>query len=473
VTGAAPATPAPRIARVRVVAAAVLVVLAAALATDLARFLPLQAAWFDAIERFSPRTPETTPVTIVAIDDRSLDALGRWPWPRSRLADLVQKIGAFSPGAIGVDIVMPEPDPLSPERALESAGADDALRARIAALPTNDERLAAALKLAPGVLAMVGALAATSQPLHATPILVADADGDASAASRATAKLTSYPAALSSVAIVADAARGWGLISAEDTQGIVRSVPLVADVGGTLVPGLAVEMWRVALGAPVLRLQTAGGSADVVRAGRDAFAVQSDGSARPWFSTHRADRFVSAVDVLNGSVDSAMLGRTFVLIGVTALALGDYVWTPVSKMPGVEVHAQVLENMSDRAFLVRPPGAPLIEAAALLVAGALLILLLPRWPVRYGTMLGAACMLALVACGYVAFRTGRLLFDVATPALALALLFGTLIALQLADATRQRKALQRVLQQAREDAARVAGELQAARRIQLDTLPSA
>jgi adenylate cyclase len=140
---------------------------------------------------------------------------------------------------------------------------------------------------------------------------------------------------------------------------------------------------------------------------------------------------------------------------------------------GVVVLEQVLENLQERAFLVRPSTAPLAEAIALLVAGALLITWLPRWPVRYATLLGAACIAVLMGCAGAAFRTGRLLFDAATPAVAIALLFATLIALQLADATRHRKALQRVLQREREEAARVAGELQAARRIQLDTLPRA
>ena len=470
-TGVSPETPNLRTARVRTIAAAILVALAAALAFDLARFSPLQAAWFDAYERASPRPADTTPVTIVAIDDRSLARFGRWPWPRSRLAELVQRIAAFSPGAIGLDIVMPEPDPLSPEHALAAIDADAALRERIAALPSNDARLATALRAAPAVLAMVGAAGPTSQPLHAAPILVRDANGDADAAQRAQARLTHYPAALSSLAALSDAARGWGLISAEDPQAVLRSVPLVANAGGTLVPGLALEMWRVALGARFSRLLTENGAVRGVRVGGDTFAAQADGSARPWFSTGRPDRFVSAVDVLDGVVDAARLGRTFVLIGVTGLALGDYVWTPVAKMPGVEVHAQVLENMQERTFLVRPPFAPFVEAAALLVAGALLIALVPRWPVPYATLAGLACVAAILLAGYAGFHARRWLLDAATPAVALMLLFATLIALQLADATRQRKMLQQVLQREREEAARVAGELQAARRIQLDTLP--
>jgi serine phosphatase RsbU (regulator of sigma subunit) len=453
--------------------AVILIALAVVLAFDLSHFLPLQSAWFDAYQRLSPRKVESTPVTIVEIDDRSLAQLGRWPWPRTLLAQLVRAINADGPGAIGVDIVMPEPDPLSPASALAHVDADPALLERIAALPSNDSKLASALGAAPTVLVMAGAPAATTQPLRAAPILISDAHGDSDAAARAKSGLLEYPAALSSLAMLNDAAHGWGLISAPDAQGTIRRLPLVANVNGTLVPGLALEMWRVASGARSLRLLTSDGAVNGVVVGKEVFATQADGSVRVYFSPHEPDRFVSAVDVLQGRVGRERLGRTFVLIGLTALALHDNVWTPVENMPGVEVHAQLLENMNERAFLVRPRWAPYVESAALLLVGALLIWLTPRWPVRYMTIVALACVAALIALAYAMFRMDRLLLDAATPALGLWLLFATLLALQLADTTRHRKALQQVLQREREESARVAGELQAARRIQLDTLPRA
>ncbi|HEX6833090.1 MAG TPA: CHASE2 domain-containing protein, partial [Rudaea sp.] len=448
-----------------------LAVFAAVLALDSARVPPLAQGWFDAYQRVFPRTVTETPVTIVAIDDASLAKFGRWPWPRALLAELVRKVASFSPGAIGLDIVMPEPDPLSPERALAHVDIGPALRAEIAAIPSGDALLAAALRATPSVLAMVGAVSPTPQPLRATPIMVRSTSGDPEAAQRAVSKVFDYPAALSSIAELTDAAHGFGLISADDPQGVVRRVPLIANVNGTLVPGLAVEMWRVALGAPALRVTVADHAVQTVQIGGDAFRVDADGSARPWFSARRAERFVSAIDVMNGTVAPAVLGRTFVLIGVTGLALGDYAWTPVGKMPGAEIHAQVLENMTLHAFLVRPAFAPFVEALALLLAGGCLIMLMPRASVRAGAAAAIGAIIAMVVLGYAAFRSERWLVDAATPAIMLALVFAVLLGLQLADATRYRKVLARVLQREREEAARVAGELQAARHIQLGTLP--
>jgi len=472
VTGARPEAPALRIARVRFVGTLLLVGFAVVAALDWLGALPLQTAWFDAYQRFSPRSVESTPVTIVAIDDTSLSSLGRWPWPRTLLSQLVHTINAYAPGAIGVDIVMPDPDPLSPERALAHVDVDSALLERIAELPSNDMELATAFRSAPSVVVMADAPDATSEPLRVVPIALRDMHGDADAALRAQAGLKQYPAALSTLATLNEAAHGWGFIAAEDSRGIIRQVPLVANVNGTLAPSLGLEMWRVASHVPSLRLVTGDGAAQAVSVGAATFPVQRDGSVRPYFSHHEPDRFVSAVDVLSGSAGKDRLGRTFVLIGVTASVLRDTVWTPVGEpIPGVEVHAQLLENMSAKAFLRRPHWAPFAEALAVLAAGALLIVLMPRVSVRNSTLLAAACAALLLAAAWLAFRGGRWLFDAATPSVALVLLFGTLLALTLADATRNRKALERVLQFEREEAARVAGELEAARRIQLDTLP--
>jgi serine phosphatase RsbU (regulator of sigma subunit)/CHASE2 domain-containing sensor protein len=472
VTDPAPEATALRTARVRLLGAAILVAFAFALAFDLPRTLPLQDDFFDALQRVHPRADDTTPVTIVQIDEKSLAELGRWPWPRTSLAQLVHTINAYGPSAIGIDIVMPEPDPLSPERVLAHVDVDLALLQQISALPSNDAELATAFRVAPVVVVLAGAPGESAEPMQAPPVFVRDANGQADAAERAIASLIKFPGALSSLATLNAAASGWGLISVEDSHGIVRRVPLIANVNGTIAPAFGVEMWRVASHAHELRVTTANGAILGVRVGDRAFATDGNGVVRPYFSRRNADRSVSAVDVLKGSVAPELLHRSFVLIGVTALALGDNVWTPVGeRMPGVELHAQMIENMNGQAFLTRPAYGPAVEAGLLLVFGALLIATTPRSPVRYAAVIAVSCATVLVALAYAAFRADGMLFDAATPALALLLLFGTLLAMTLADATRYRKALQQVVQRQREESARVAGEMQAAQRIQLDTLP--
>ncbi|MDE2358287.1 MAG: CHASE2 domain-containing protein [Betaproteobacteria bacterium] len=415
----------------RVVGGAILVALAVVLATGWTARLPLQTQWFDACQAVSPRRAESSPVTIVAIDDRSLATIGRWPWPRTQLARLIHTISGADPAAIGVDIAMSEPDPLSPDTLLARIEPDAALSDKFGELPSTDKELASALAAAPTVLVVAGSPGPSVNPLHVAPIVVRDERASAVSAARAVSRLVEFPGAMASLPILDNAASGWGFVSADDPSGVLRRVPLVANVNGTLAPALAVEMWRVALHAPVLRLATARGKVKGVAVGDRYFPTEADGRARIWFSHHDPGRFVSAIDVLEGRVDPAHFARKFVLIGVTAAALGDYLWTPVfDKMAGSEIHAQLLENMYDRTLLVRPSWAPWAEAAVFLVLGALLVWAVPRWPMRYTSPLALACVVVALAAAFGMFKRERLLFDGATPVAALVLLSGELQAAQ-------------------------------------------
>jgi serine phosphatase RsbU (regulator of sigma subunit) len=163
-----------------------------------------------------------------------------------------------------------------------------------------------------------------------------------------------------------------------------------------------------------------------------------------------------------------------VLIGLAGIGLLEYQDTPIGeRMSGTEVHAQLLENLIDRSLLRRPGWFPRAEALLVLVLGALLIWVTPRWRPLSATLLLLACVTLPVLLAYLLFRSERLLFDAATPALWLLLLFLTLLVLTLAEATRQRRSLERVVADQREQGARIAGELAAAQRIQTATLPRA
>jgi len=214
-----------------------------------------------------------------------------------------------------------------------------------------------------------------------------------------------------------------------------------------------------------LRVEDRGGERVELLLGDAAIALQSDGSLRPYFGRHDPERFVSAEDLLAGRAAPELLRDKLVLIGITGLGLQDFQATPLGeRIPGVEVHAQILEQIFERAYLRRPTGAAAMEAALLAVFGLLLILFIPRWRAPLAACLFFAEVIILLAAGILAFRAG-LVLDVMTPALGIVAVFGVVLAATLAEADRQRRLL-------REAQARVAGELEAARRIQMGLLPS-
>jgi adenylate cyclase len=190
------------------------------------------------------------------------------------------------------------------------------------------------------------------------------------------------------------------------------------------------------------------------------------------YTPHDPSRFISAAAMLDGDADPAELGRKLVLVGVTGLGLIDYQSTPLGeRMPGIEIHAQVLENIFDGALLMRARWAPWIEALAFVVVGLIVVYSVPRLsPVR-STMLLVALLIALGAAGFAAYRGADLLLDASVPGAATVFLFAAMLAETLAEANAQKKSLQERLQLEREAAARLAGEFDAARRIQVGILP--
>ena len=459
--------------RNRMVSAALLLALVLLVGVGLPWVERLQAAWFDVLQSLWPRQVTTLPVTVVAIDQKSLLEIGQWPWPRNVLARLVRVIHRAEPAAIGINILMPEADALSPERLLAQAQVEDRMLAEaLRALPTHDAQLARALALAPAVLVVAGTAEPTRQTLRAPPIMVHGAAPAADGAAPPRLALPDYPGAVSSIEQLDSQASGWGLISAETSRGVIRRMPTVASINGTLVPSLAVEMLRVAQRAPSLRLQAAGGQVGSVTVGRLDVPTEADGAVRVYFSPHLAQRFVSAVDVLDGQVRESELRGQLVLIGLTGVALQEFQNTPIGqRMSGSEIQAQLIENLLDGTLLRRPAWAPLLEAGMLLGLGLLLLWAVPRWRTYAAALLLLGCVALPVLLGLGAFRWHQLLFDTLTPSLGLLLFFGVLLLLTLAESTQQELALQQLVQQQREAGARVSGELLAAQQVQTATLP--
>jgi len=432
----------------------------------------LRHALFDRYQQDLPRQRDALPAIVVEIDEASLTRHGQWPWDRRLMAQLVDAVGAGQPLAIGLDILFPEADRYSPDllaHQLPSLAAPQR-----AALPDPDRALAASLARHPSVLAVSG-IAAGHQgphaPLRGTPLVSQGED--------AGNFLTAYPTALGSLPLLERGATSLGLINAtpdrhHDTdQGVLRRLPLIARLGDSMVPNLGLEMVRLALAAPAIAAQAGPRGLTAVGVGDYRLPVQADGSLLLHFGPFRADRYVSATAVLQGKIPAALFKDRFVLIGLTGLGLVDQVVTPLGeKVPGVDIHAQVIESLLAGEALRRPPGMAPLELAVLLAGGILLIAAVPSLRPSYALGLGAALGAGLIGAGYGAFAGGRWLFDGATLFVLLNPIFITLLGNTLVAADRHRRQAEAQLQANREAAAHLAGELDAARRIQLGLLPS-
>jgi len=428
----------------------------------------LRLAGFDAYQALAPRVPRSAPVVIVTIDEESLRRYGQWPWPRTWLARLVARLAEARPAAIGLDVLMPEPDRLSPGRlAGILEGLDPVVTRKLAGMPSNDAVLAEALRGRPVVLAVAGVDVPEAVSLAERGVSPVRAFGGDPARF-----VPRFEGGLHSIAPIEAAAAGRALVSVDPERGVLRRMPMLAAVGPTLMPGLALEMLRVAAGAPAISVKVGRGGLEAV--GVAGFAIPTEPDGRVWLHYSRSDarRLVPASDVLDGMVPAERFQGRLVLVGATALGLSDTQSTPVTdRMPGIEVHAQLLECILDGALLTRPPLARAIELAMLAAGGVLLLLAVPRLRPRVSAPLLLGLILLALAGGFLAYRARGLLVDGATPGLGLAVLYTALLAVTLTETESRRRALRRQVERQPEAAARLAGELEAARRIQMGTLP--
>ena len=428
----------------------------------------VRLAAFDAYQSWAPRTRQSGPAVIVAIDEESLRKHGQWPWPRTWLAQLVSRIAEADPVAIGIDIVMPEADRLSPARLPEFVpGMGPDLVQRLAGLPSNDTVLAQTLQASQvvlGIAGLDGEAPGARRNVRRVPIRTVGGDP--------RPLVRRFDAALHSADEIDRVVKGHGLLSVDPERGVVRRMPLVATVGDVLVPAFGIEILRVAAGGPVVTVRTSAVGVEAVAVGDIVIPTEPDGSVRLHFAPSDPERFVSAADVLAGKVDRSRLERKFVLIGATAFMLSDYQATPVTdRMPGVEIHAQLLENIFDADLLTRPRSVVWAEAGLLLAGGLLLIVLMPRVSPVASVGLYALMVGAVVAAGALLYLRSGILLDTASPSLALGTLFTSMLVVTLTETERHRQALRRQVERQREEAARLAGELEAARRIQMGSLP--
>jgi serine phosphatase RsbU (regulator of sigma subunit) len=472
VTSAAAKPAPPSYGRIYVAGVALVAILAAFIWAA-SRWLPmLQVAWFDLCQVLLPRTVASTPAIVVEIDEKSLARFGQWPWPRTVLAELVRAVERGGPAAIGIDILMPEPDRMSPDRWFAAARErDPVLEEHLRALPSSDAELARAIAAGPVVVGVAGTPDPTARQPTAPPFVVVDRAASPRHADAPLADIQSHAGALTNIEQIDRAASGHGAISAGHSDRVIRRLPLVTRIKDRLVPSMPLEMLRVALGAGEIRVYARGAAVDTIAVGDFVVPTESDGELRIYYSDPNARPYVSAVDVLDGKADASNFSRTLVLVGIRGLAMVDYQNTPLGRMPGSEIHAQILENLVDQTWLKRPSWAVPLELVVFALLGLALVWTTPRWKPGHAALLATVAIAFVLAFAFGAFLWRRLEFDAASPAIGLLVLFSALLLLTLSEAARQRRRLERVIQTQREQAAYISGELEAAKRIQTGYLP--
>lgn len=409
----------------RLLCLGILVVIAVLRLGNVGPLEKLRLQSFDLFQVIEPRIATERPVVIVDIDEKSLARFGQWPWPRTRIADLVAALTKLEALVIGFDMIFAEPDRLSPGIAAGGfRNLSDATRESLLALPDNDRVLAEELRRSVVVLGESGSASSPSP----------DADrrvsvGLATLGDDPRPFLLSFPSLLGNIAALSNAASGRGLLTVRtERDGIVRRVPMVLDVQGEVRPSLTLDMLRVVAGADTLFIKS--DPTGVRSVAVKAVEVPTDRNGQLWvhFARHDPARFVSAADILDGKVAADTISGKLVLVGTSAAGLLDIKTTPVEAvMPGVEVHAQILESVLAGAVLVEPNYAIVVELAAALLLGIAVIWLIPIFGPLALLAFGAALAALLVGVSWYFYSAERILFDFTYPLLSTMLVYLCLV----------------------------------------------
>jgi adenylate cyclase len=395
-------------------------------------------------------------VVIVAVDDASLAEVGRWPWSRALMARLIQTIAAGDPAVIGVDLVQSEATAACSLDGLDGS-VDPACRAAVLdavrSAQSDDGRLAEAVRASQRTVLGYffdfdrrGGTPSTPAAESAYPLVQRGPDSDAERVKRATVVTQNLPELTS-------AARGIGYFNFfPDTDGIFRRAPLAIRFGDRVVMPLSLAMLQLYWPdrPPAIRFGPSG--VESIRFGALNLPVAEDGQLLlNYRGKGRTFPHIAAADVLAGRVPAATFKDKLVLLGVTAVAVGDVRAAPFDAVfPGVEIHATVLDNILRNDFIYRPKwlGSTRAGLADILAIGGLVLVLdLALNPLR-----GRAG--ALVALGALAwyFLGSQFLFthtgaalSIVYPALAIGLTYLAISVQHYVTADREKRHTRRML----------------------------
>jgi adenylate cyclase len=414
-----------RFGMARTLALILLVAIAALHLVDPPPLQELRLRIFDVFQQLRPRDAQQRPVVIVDIDEKSLKTIGQWPWPRTRVADLVNHLAKMGALVIGFDIIFSEPDRMSPGLAADTfRNLDNDIREKLRALPSNDVIFAQALRHSHAVLGESGLPFSVAQPQGMLPPI-----GIATLGSDPRPFMFKFPGLLRNLPVLEQSAAGLGLFTIRaERDGIIRRVPMVMQAQGIILPSLTLEMLRVVSGASTILIRA--DQAGLQSVAVPGFVIPTDRNGQVWvhFAPHDATRYVSAADILAGRVPLERIANKLVLVGTSAVGLLDVKTTPLDPvMPGVEVHAQVLESVLSRSILFEPSYAIVAGLCLAMLLGGITIWLTPILKPLLLLTFGVAVVVLSIGVSWYLYVHDRLLIDFTYPLVSSLLVYLMLV----------------------------------------------
>jgi len=372
---------------------------------------------FEMLQRSAPRPYIETPLRVVDINERSLTELGQWPWPRDKLAEMVDRLHAAGAAAVVFDFLFIEPD------RVQTSTVQGGSQLRLgyspdggaAAVSINDQIFADSIRRGNVVLGF-----GTSSERKTLPPVKA---GFAYTGDDPAPYVTRLNGGASVLPILAEAAAGIGSVSlrSDNSGTAVQVVQLVWSDGQKLYPSLISEALRVAQGAKTLVIHAGAERHGVESIRIGAFEVPTgpNGELLIYYTKPRPERYIAAVDLFDDAKLSALaneIGGKIILVGTSATGLFDVHKTALGDtVPGVEMHAQAIEQIVNGQFLLRKEWTRNVEILAIVIACLSIWFVTIFSGVRIALVYGAAISALIAAGSWYAFKNLGVLIDFSFP----------------------------------------------------------
>jgi len=384
-------------------------------------------------------------IALVTIDEKSLDELGRWPWPRIRVAQLLDALAKAEAKVVGFDIVWAEPDENAELKSLS------VLKEKLAGQKLLNRDLenyfSEAVKKADSDRILADSLARSRRAILGYFFHFAPKEGSGgkeknlqenlpSLSSFNLVKFTSEQAskvplfeaeyAEINIPIISEAAEGAGYFNIfPDRDGTVRWIPLVIKYQDRYYCALSLAVLQKFMDNPPLALRIAEFGVEQMRLGNLLIPTNEEGRLLiNYRGPQKTFPHYSATDVIHGRIPEKAFQGKIVLVGATAIGIYDMRVTPFEHVfPGLEIHANVIDSILQRQFLHRPNWFTLLDILAIVVIGVIMGFFLPQVKALWGALTGGLLFFSILVLGKFLFEAQGVWMNNTYPLLNLVLTY--------------------------------------------------
>ena len=377
---------------------------------------------FDLYQKIFTLNNNDSDVIIIDIDEKSLGKFGQFPWSRSVFASILEKVNKDQPKAVGFDIFFTEKDKQSPDEIIKSYNLIPTDVTELQKIKGHDEIFGEQLKKTKSVTAVLG----SPVPSYS--------NYDRKAKARFLSKggdpkefTYSYTYSIGSLEQLENNVKGLGSISFLDqTDGIIRSLPLIVKFNNEIYPTMGLEMVRVGNNQKNIYIEMS--DIGVNRISARPYKISSDPNGIIWirYKNPIKSQYISASSVFEGKFPDNFFKDKYVLIGASAQGLFDLVKIPLGlTVPGVEVHANVIENIIDQSFLIRNPNTYIFELLFVFIVAVLTFLISQKIKPKYSLSIFFSSLIIVIIIGFSMFLFRSELVDISYPIFMLTITFLT------------------------------------------------